>query len=315
MQFAQWLCRSVLLSQSAIGNTLSVTVIIPTTCELRRKASLLRAIESIVEQDVEDVEVIVVVNGNRFDAELLAQIQADARLRVYYQELGSLPAAIRFGRSLVRSEFYAFLDDDDEYLPGAIRTRLAPLLANANVDLVVTNGFYHSNSDHQLLKHASDVNINCLAALIEENWLASCGGLFRSSAITLDYFEGSTKYYEWTLLAFRIALAGHIVALVDTPTFRINNTPESESKSDESARSLIPFIQGLLTYPAPTHIRHALRRKLSAAWHTLAEKHRGAGRRRDAWRCHARSLLLPGGWRFLGYTRHLLFGPRRVGNI
>ena len=43
-----------------------------------------------------------------------------------------------------------------------------------------------------------------LRALVIENWLASCGGLFRSDRVSIDYFDGVTRHYEWTFLAYSL---------------------------------------------------------------------------------------------------------------
>lgn len=291
---------------------MSVSVIIPTTCELRRKESLARAIHSVVLQDVGEVEVIVVVNGERFDPELFAQLKADARLKVHYQHEASLPAALRYGRTLVSREFFSFLDDDDEYFPDALRVRLTPMLHDAAVDVVVTNGYMMEAGAWQLrVRHPHAVNREPLEALIKENWLASCGGLFRSSTITPDYFDGHTKYFEWTLLAFRLVLAKRKIIFLEAPTYRINETAQSLSKSREYHQSAIGFIHYLMTLDTSPRVRKALEYKLAAAWHGASEDYLNAGERTRAWRCHVKSLLHPGGLKYLGYSWRF-FQPRRA---
>lgn len=282
-----------------------VTVIISTMCEAARRVSLLRAIGSVRSQDVPGV-VLLVVNGMRFDAELLEQLKADPGLRVEYRQEGSLPGAVRYGRSLVTTEFFSFLDDDDEYLPGALRTRIEPLLADATLDVVATNGYRGSGEQHIYLDKTDHINRDPLTAIIGRNWLASCGGLFRSTAIGVDYFDGKTKHFEWTLLAYRILFANRRVLFVDVPTFRVNDSPDSLSKSLEYQRASAAFYQHLLTLQPPARIRRALRRELSAAWHDLSEQYRRSGERARAWQCHWRSLIEPDGLRYLLYTRWLL---------
>ena len=290
---------------------MSVSVIIPTTCELRRKESLWHAINSIVQQDIGDIEVIVVVNGKRFDPELFAQLKADARLKVYYQEEGSLPAALRLGRTLVTRVFFSFLDDDDEYYPGALRIRLAPMLRNSSVDLVVTNGYAMERGMRQLrVRHPHAINREPLVALIKENWLASCGGLFRSATITLDYFDGHTKYFEWTLLGFRLALAQRKILFLDEPTYCIHETPQSLSKSRGYHQSLIGFLHFLMTLDSSPHVLKAIKPKLAAAWHGASDDYLKAGEKTQAWRCHIKSLCYPSGWKYLGYSLRLCWHRR-----
>lgn len=279
-------------------------------CEAARQVSLSRAIESALSQTSVAVELIVLVNGNRYDPELLDRLRADARLRVVYQEEGSLPAALRHARTLVTGEYFTFVDDDDEYLPNALRIRLEPMLTNLTLDVVATNGYRAAPDDVRYIGNADAINRDPLAAMIDQNWLASCGGLFRSSAIHAEYFDGKTKYFEWTLLAYRILFAGHKVLFLDAPTYRINDSPGSLSKSLEYRRASAGFIEYLLTLHPPRRIAYALKRKLSAAQHDLSSQLLKSGDRKNAWRFHLKSLSGPGAWRYLIYTRRLLLSNR-----
>lgn len=284
-----------------------VTVIIPTLCDSARRAALSRAVESVLSQDGVAVTLVIIVNGTRYDPALLAQLHADPRLRVVYQEAGSLPAALRLGRTQVSSGFFAFLDDDDEYLPGALQTRVAPLLADPQLAVVATNGLRGASAAARYLDNTHAINDDPFAAMIRCNWLASCGGLYRSAAIHADYFDGTTKHFEWTLLAFRILMAGHKTLFVDVPTYRVFDSAGSLSKSLDYQRASVGFLEQLLSMQPPERIRRALRRKLSAAQHDLSSQFLHAKDRSNAWRYHLQSLTGPGAWRYLAYTRRLFF--------
>src|SRR4051794_10798550 len=106
----------------------SVSVIIPTTCEAHRCSSLQRAIASVQSQQGVAVKVIVVVNGARVDPSCYQQLQRMPGLKVSYRSEGSAPLAQHAGRLLVDTEYFAFLDDDDEYLAGALEARVQPML-------------------------------------------------------------------------------------------------------------------------------------------------------------------------------------------
>src|ERR1700674_1852071 len=96
------------------------SVIIPTMVSTQRATSLQRAIGSIIGQQSAAAVPIVVANGTQFDAQLLSELKSRRDIRFFYQEEGSLPGAILLGRKQVDTEFFANLDDDDEYLPNAI---------------------------------------------------------------------------------------------------------------------------------------------------------------------------------------------------
>ena len=284
-----------------------ITVIIPTTCNSARRESLTRAIAGVLSQEGVAVELVVVVNGTRYDPALLSTLRADPRFRVVYQEEGNLPAALRLGRSHVTGEFFSFLDDDDEYLPDALRMRAAHLLADPELDVVATNGLRDAPADARYIDDTCGINDDPFAAMIRRNWLASCGGLYRSSAIHLDYFDGKTKHFEWTLLAFRILLAKHKTLFVNVPTYRVYDSPGSLSKSLEYQRAAVGFLEYLLSMQPPPRIHRALRRKLTIAHHDLSSQFLQAKDRGNAWRYHFKCLTGPGAWHYLAYTRRLFF--------
>jgi len=104
-----------------IGPT--VSVIIPT---YRRPDLVLAAVRSALEQTLQDLEVIVVVDGR--DPATCAALRgiADARLIVHVPErhLGNADAR-NAGVGLARASWVAFLDDDDTWLPSKLDRQLS----------------------------------------------------------------------------------------------------------------------------------------------------------------------------------------------
>ncbi|MBC7820654.1 MAG: oligosaccharide flippase family protein, partial [Planctomycetaceae bacterium] len=223
------------------------TVIIGTMAAENRQSSLLRAIDSIVASTRKQVEVVVVVNGNRAHAPLLALLRERAGVRVLLQAEGSLPKAMHRGRVAVRTPYFAFLDDDDEYLIGGLDVRLEALQARPDASLVTSNGYKRRHGREALmLRNLSNVAADPLGAFLLENWLPSCGALYRTSRVSAEYFADIQKYFEWTQLAFRLVSNGHVVAVVDEPTFRIHESEVSESKSTEYLEAHPAILEDLL---------------------------------------------------------------------
>lgn len=286
-----------------------VDVIIPTTCTSQRWESLQRAIASVLSQRNASVRVTVVVNGDRFDAGRLAELRQRADLTVHYQRTGSLPLALQTGRTLVQSPFFAFLDDDDEYLEGAVALRLRPLLDDPSLDFAVTAGLKNQGGTDRVALgrlDAAKINAHPLRSLAVENWLASCGGLFRSSTIGVEYFDGTTRFYEWTLLAYKLALERRMV-FIDRPTWRVHDSADSLSKSIEYRLAEVQVLREILALGLPSDVHDDLRRRIGAAHHDLSEYALSCGRRVDAWKHHLMSLRHPGGLRYLSYSRHLVW--------
>lgn len=283
-----------------------ISVIIPTTCEARRWDSLKRAISSVTLQENVDVEVIVAVNGTRFDPGCYEELRNMPGLNVVYLEEGNLPRAVKLARSLVTAPFFAFLDDDDEYLPGALWRRLQPLLADETVGYVAANGYSHVDGrDEQAVMNVEAVQRDPLRALLRENWLASCGGLYRSGSVSSDYFDGKTRYLEWTLLAYKLASSMRMV-FVDEPTYRIHDSPGSLSKSEAYREAEIGVLNQILALELPADVKNGLRIKMGRAYHSLSNHYRRRGDLKRAWSCHLTSLRYPEGFRYLTYSRRLL---------
>jgi glycosyltransferase involved in cell wall biosynthesis len=284
----------------------AVSVIVPTTCEQVRWASLERAIDSIVQQAGVAAQAIVVVNGNRYHPAAYELLRARKGVTVLYREVASAPLAQAAGREVVATPFFAFLDDDDEYLPGALAIRVAALLADASLDFVASNGYRScSGKDEWAIEDSCPILADPVGALCRQNWMASCAGLFRSHTVGPEYFQDPAPYMEWTYLAFRLT-TGLKMAWIDEATYRINDSPVSLSKSEAYLRSELDILERVLALPLAPSIRHAVDRKLGRAMHGFAERSRAEGDYAKAWRFHAASLAKPGGWRYLPYSRKLI---------
>lgn len=291
--------------------TATVIVIVCTMAEAHRKASLLRALDSARAASAQPVHIIAVVNGQRRDPEVVQVLQAMEDVTLVSLPQASLPAARLAGRQAVTTPFYCCLDDDDELLPGSIDLRLAFLLADQAVDIMVGNGYVcRGGSDTVAYQHLDQVTAAPLHALFRENWLASCGAMFRTDSVGSGYFDDPLPYAEWTWLAFRLARDGKTVAVVDQPTFRIHDTVGSASKTPKYGDALETLHQKMLDSAPPADIARLIRQRIGAHLHMKAEKLWRSGQPRAAWAAHLRSLAHPGGLRYLPFSRHLLLPYR-----
>jgi hypothetical protein len=284
----------------------AVSVIIPTTCELSRWQSLLRAIASAQQQEGVQVRIIVVVNGNRFDTKHYEQLKAMPGLDVLYRTEGSAPLAQEAGRLAVDTPFFSFLDDDDEYLPGTLRLRLQPLLNDPGIDFTVSNGYRCvKGEDRIVIKAPTPIGEHPLLALGEQNWMMSCAGLFRSATVTPDFFSNPAPYAEWTYLAYRLCVARRM-HFVDAAAYRIHESAMSLSKSDAYRNAELEVLQRILVLPLAPEVAKVIRKKLGHAHHDCAGRHLGRGRMGPAWSHHLKSLAYPGGASRLLYSRKVL---------
>jgi hypothetical protein len=290
-----------------------ITIIIPTSCTAKRGESLRRAITSIQEAGTGVAGIMIAANGPHIAPELAAELSQRQDLQFVRFEEGSSPKTLSLAVPLVNTDYFGFLDDDDELLPNSLHLRLAALQSQPDADIVLSNGYLcKRGEDTPYLQHLDQVLINPLATFFLENWLPSCGALFRRSGVDLNYFQNYHPYAEWSWLAFRLALDQKRFCVLDELTFRVYaDTPSSLSKSSEYRQSYISLFQKMLAMNTPPAIQRAIQKRLSQAHHDVSNLLLAEGMIGDSFRHHLLSLRYPSGWHFLPYTRHILVAALR----
>ena len=100
---------------------MKVSIVIP----VYNKAEYIsNCLESILQQDFDDFEIIVVDDGSTDDSGRICDEKSaqDSRIRVIHTENGGVTAARRKGVEQAAGEYIMFVDADDSLLTGAITT-------------------------------------------------------------------------------------------------------------------------------------------------------------------------------------------------
>ncbi|MDD6955860.1 MAG: glycosyltransferase family 2 protein [Solobacterium sp.] len=120
----------------------TVSVIIPAYNAAR---TILRCVNSVLEQSFKDVECIVIDDGSSDNtAEILGSI-GDERLRYIYKENGGVSSSRNRGLDEAKGEYICFMDADDYQSDQALSQLVSAMRMN-DVDLVVA-GFYRVVDD------------------------------------------------------------------------------------------------------------------------------------------------------------------------
>lgn len=285
-----------------------ITIIIPTVCTARRADSLRRAISSIQVAGPRMTSIIVAANGPNVDTKLAAELREQEDVRYVYFKEGSLPKTVSSAVPLADTEYFGFLDDDDELLPGSLTRRLAVIQNNQHADILLSNGYLQENGrDSLYLHHLDMVPDNPLETFFVENWLPSCGALFRRATVGPNYFQSYHPYAEWSWLAFRLAMDKKRFCVLNEPAFRVHaDTPSSLSKSPEYRKAYISLYQRMIDLHPPQYICKILKKRLSQAHHHLSGWYLRNGDISNAIHHHLISLKAPSGLRYLPYTRHIV---------
>lgn len=284
-----------------------VDVLIVTLCKAERADAIRRAVATTLAQEGVSAHLTMVVNGQRFDPDLLAWLRQEPGVTVLYQEAPSIFLARRRAREAVTAPYFAFLDDDDYLLPGGLRARVAALDAEPAADAVVANGFLSDGAkDVPMLEDIEQIRRDPLLAIMETNWLATASTMFRTRTIPADYFDVTIRSNDMTYLAFRLALEKKVIFIPDF-TYRKTYSADSISLTDDWNVLGLATLDAMLRFPMPPAARRRLLRKCTLMAHDISDVYRRRGELGPAWRFHLRSLQDPWGcFHYAMYTRHLL---------
>jgi len=98
-----------------------ISVIIPS---YNRAAFLERAITSVLDQTLSNLELIIVDDGSEDQTREIVRSFKDKRLYYYYQKNKGVSAARNFGMSKASGQYLALLDSDDYWLPKKLEFQL-----------------------------------------------------------------------------------------------------------------------------------------------------------------------------------------------
>lgn len=177
-----------------------VSCIVPT---YKRSDSLIRAIESILEQTYEKIEVIVVDDNNPNDKyssivqEQLKLIE-DSRLRYIQQEKHINGAVARnIGIRESKGEYIAFLDDDDEWLPNKLESQIQML--DENPEFSAVSCLYTYYYDNKPIRKCQPYNSNNLHRKVLDRSVSICTPTVVFRKVALDksgYFDESLTRHQ-----------------------------------------------------------------------------------------------------------------------
>jgi glycosyltransferase involved in cell wall biosynthesis len=90
-----------------------------------RAATLMRAVDSVLQQTVDDWELIIVDDGSTDESRALLDAVEEPRIRVVRHEKNrGVTAAKNSGLGEIRGEWFTLLDSDDEMTPDALEVML-----------------------------------------------------------------------------------------------------------------------------------------------------------------------------------------------
>lgn len=242
-------------SAPEISGSPLVSVVIP-AYNLARFLRL--ALDSALAQDFPgEVEVIVIDDGSTDETPAVLASYGD-RIRTLRQENAGLVAATQRGLELVRGDYVALLDADDEWPRDRLYRHVAALQANpqlglvhGDMELIDQDGGTISPSffAYQGIRPSSG---RVLGRLIADNFVTQSAITFRAELLPAVLpFAPDIRYPDWWLASCAAAVSE--VGLVDGPAARYRyhggnmNLGSDETKLAKLLRDEIPWRRHLLT--------------------------------------------------------------------
>jgi len=220
------------MSDQAVLNQPEVSVVIPAY----RVANYIGdALQSVVTQAHSKVEIVVVNDGSP-DTDELERALEPYRERIVYikQTNGGVSSARNTGILAARGEWLAFLDADDEWLPGYLEAQQNFLRDDPSFDMVYSNGLIFGETPlagrTTMELSPTTGEITLLKALSGECTIGYCALVRRELVIRAGMFDTSLHGSEDYNLWLRILRLGGRIGYQRTPLMKYR-------KRDDSATS------------------------------------------------------------------------------
>jgi len=196
----------------------SVSVIVP----LYNKGPFVeRAIRSVLNQTINEFEIIVVEGGSSDNSLEVVQAFTDPRLSIIQQVEKGVSAARNEGVQIAKSDFLAFLDADDEWMPDFLETVLrlrhaypeAGVYFTAIMEKCLDNSEEYQNYSFMPGKGWEGVIENYFGALLCNDPLYYPSSMALNKKIYQEYggFPKGSSWGEDQDLCGRIALQNQVV--------------------------------------------------------------------------------------------------------
>jgi glycosyltransferase involved in cell wall biosynthesis len=192
-----------------------VTVVIPTH---DRAARLPRAVDSALAQTGADFEILIADDGSTDDTpSALARYASDPRVRVLRLEHGGVCRARNAAVAQSRAPLIAFLDSDDEWLPGKLAAQLK-LLRETGLSICQTeeiwirNGVRVNQPAHYVKREGDIFALSLNHCMITPSSVLMTRALYDEAGGFNPEFPACEDFELWLRITWR-----HRVGLVSAP--------------------------------------------------------------------------------------------------
>ena len=129
---------------------IKVSVIVPV---YNTEKYLAKCLDSLVNQTLKDIEIIVVNDGTKDNSEKIINkyLKKYSKIRYYKKENGGLSSARNYGIELANGEYVGFVDSDD-YVKDGMFSKMYECAIKNNSDIVVCDTIMKKETSEYILK-------------------------------------------------------------------------------------------------------------------------------------------------------------------
>jgi len=198
-----------------------LSIVIPL---FNKQYTIKRAILSILEQDSNEFEIIVVDDGSFDDGYHVAASINDDRIHIFKKQNGGPSSARNFGVDKTNGDWIIFLDADDYFEPNVFSHILSVINMHEECDFFCFNHFIERDGVRRLY------NENAAKGYLENNFYRWCtnqfmpragAAVFRKKLLIQHPFDESLKRYEDAASLFEI-MRDHRVFISSVPVMTYN---------------------------------------------------------------------------------------------
>lgn len=191
-----------------------ISVIVPI---YNSKDSLIKSVDSIKKQNIEECEIILVDDGSTDGSYELCDCLAeqDYRIKVIHQPNGGVSKARNAGISCAKGDYITFLDSDDELADGFLANALDEMICNGfdiwcGTTLRLTDGIESGRNEvwedidgwsDELTEHQLIMCFNCLSCVSAK--------IYKRSILKGIFFDEESSFGEDMQFAFNIVTKCH----------------------------------------------------------------------------------------------------------
>jgi glycosyltransferase involved in cell wall biosynthesis len=246
--------------------------------------TLPRAIESILSQAFEELELIVVDDGSSDDTPALVRAIDDPRVRYLPLEHGGISRSLNEGLREARAPFVAIQDADDYSEPARLQRQLELIEADPRIAVVGSRMREEDADGRPLRPRTSFVPGDVGAALMRFNPIPnSCALMRRELVLEAGGYDARYRYAMDYDLWLRLAERGRVVTVDEVLATRVMSGVNVAARKERaqiaetigmraralrrrrSLRGASGIAVAVVAYAAPLGLKRALRRRLGQA--------------------------------------------------